>query len=100
MAPANFEEFLADDIQNQIQHSGIFDTFEDTHAYFDALGVTGQNKFDLRKIQQEVLKILQRYTDNDTILTVLMNAVDWDYLQEILGALYVEYCGVGVDDAI
>jgi hypothetical protein len=100
MAPSDFEEFLADDIQTQIQHSGIYDTFEDTQAYFDALGVKGENSFDLRKIQEEVLKILQRYTDNDTILTVLLNAVDWDYLQKILGALYVEYCGVGFDDAI
>lgn len=90
---SNLEEFIADEFQASLVSDCDMDTFQDFLQYFLNYGVKGRYEFNNRDMREAVLSLFSRHVNHPTLLTALMYAVDFDYLEELLGTLYWQYCG-------
>jgi len=86
------EEYIADQFLEQLQSRWGTDTFEDTQQFFSDIGVYSKDQFNSVIMNEAIVFLFMKYVNNETLLTALINAVDFDVLEGLLGALYEQYC--------
>ena len=86
------EEYIADQFLEQLQSRYGTDTFEDTQQFFSDIGVYGKQEFSPLMMVEACLSLFSRYVNNEVLITALLEAVDFEVLEGLLGALYEQYC--------